>query len=333
MKKPDHLHVSRKAIAKYGTMEGCPGCDAIVKRGRLLGRLGYNHSTECRNRVMDAMAGDPEYKHLAQRLPKPATTQHLEMITEDARHEQITHAKRAIMTIETQRRGDELDKKWNAVTMGMLLNQMDVAEIYSPPRVAAMAKRMGLRQGWSLDMTTCDRDGREWDFNSMEMRNRAVRTVLKGKPFVLIGSPMCGLFGIMNNINYSRMDAAEINQRIEYGRKRLKFCAQLYKIQVDNNRYFPHEHPEIASSWQEGGDQCMYGIKSHDGLRECPARKSIRFLTNAPCVARRLMKRCPNRIGRQSHNHVRLENGWAKTAQEYPDKLCREICRGIQDSY
>ena len=33
---------------------------------------------------------------------------------------------------------------------------MDIAEIYSPPRVAQMADRMNLDAGWSMDPTTTD---------------------------------------------------------------------------------------------------------------------------------------------------------------------------------
>ena len=72
----------------------------------------------------------------------------------------------------------------------MLLMNIDVAEVYSPPRVTQMARKMGLRACWSLDLTTTDADGRAWDFNSLEMRNRATRRVLQDRPLLLIGSPM-----------------------------------------------------------------------------------------------------------------------------------------------
>ena len=60
----DRLHVSRKAIAKFGTTHGCPGCDAIIRRGHIAGRLGYNHSNTCRQRIFNEMTRDPEYKSL-----------------------------------------------------------------------------------------------------------------------------------------------------------------------------------------------------------------------------------------------------------------------------
>ena len=64
-----------------------------------------------------------------------------------------------------------------------------------------MAREMGLRAGWSFDLTTTDDDGRAWDFNSVEMRNRAIHKVLKDRPLLLIGSPMCIAYSTLNNIN------------------------------------------------------------------------------------------------------------------------------------
>ena len=64
VKNPDQLHVSKKAIAKFGATEGCPGCDAIIRRGHTVGRFGHNHSKGCRARIMEAMIDDPEYQHV-----------------------------------------------------------------------------------------------------------------------------------------------------------------------------------------------------------------------------------------------------------------------------
>ena len=49
------------------------------------------------------------------------------------------------------------------------------------------------------------------------------------------------------------------------------------------------------------------------------------------CVAQRLNRRCPNKPNHQVHRHVVLEDGRKKATQIYPNKLCREICGGIQE--
>ena len=43
----DKLHISRKAITKYGTTIGCPGCGELAGRGQQSGKINYNHSGEC----------------------------------------------------------------------------------------------------------------------------------------------------------------------------------------------------------------------------------------------------------------------------------------------
>ena len=228
--------------------------------------------------------------------------------------------------------------------LSILTSKIDVAEVYSPPRVASMARKMALSQGWSLDLTTEDTDGRAWDFNHLEMRNRAIRKLLQGKPRLLIGSPMCTAYSCMNNINYARMSKEEVDERVAYARKHLEFCIKLYRIQLNEGRYFLHEHPASAKSWQEKavtrllmeeavekvvGDQCRYGLTSRKDGVVGPAKKPTGFMTNSVCIARRLAKRCTNTTQRQAHQHIRLESGRAKKAQIFPDKLCNELCEGL----
>ena len=64
-----------------------------------------------------------------------------------------------------------------------------VAEIYSPPKVTAACKllpELKLILGFALDLTTCDADGKQWDFNEKEMRDRARRRVLDEEPLLLV---------------------------------------------------------------------------------------------------------------------------------------------------
>ena len=60
----DKLHISRKAIAKYGPIPGCPGCNEVARRGHLPGKFMYHHSEACRQRVINHMKSDPEYRRL-----------------------------------------------------------------------------------------------------------------------------------------------------------------------------------------------------------------------------------------------------------------------------
>ena len=343
----DKLHISRKAIARYGATIGCPGCNDLSKRGQRPGKITYKHSDECRNRIIENMEGDPEYKKLLERHGVTIGMLNAEVLTEvqvNIRKHQVEKAIEEIERRERQHKRSVKEVGLNQMMRKIMFEQMEVAEVYSPPRVTKMARRMGLRAGWSLDLTTCDENGRPWDFNDKSMRNAAVRKLLKDRPRLLMGSPMCGPFSSMNNINYSRMSTAEKEQRLAYGRKHLEFCMQLYELQWREGRYFVHEHPEAASSWNEQcvrqmmnrqgviqvtGDQCRYGLTSWDGQRRGPARKRTKFMTNSPCIAKALSLRCPNTREHKVHEHVVLINGRAKRAEVYPPALCRAICNGL----
>ena len=117
--------------------------------------------------------------------------------------------------------------------------------------MTAVAKAMGLKAGWSLDQPTQDTDGRAWDFNDVEMKNRAARRVLRDKPVLSIGSPMCIVYSSMNIINHARMDKDVAKARFEHVREHLEFSIELYRLQWQVGLYFLHEHPANASSWQE----------------------------------------------------------------------------------
>ena len=56
----------------------------------------------------------------------------------------------------------------------------DVAEVYSPPRVTQMATKLGMKPGWSLDLTCNDEhDDVPWDFNKVDKRSRAMQKLTK----------------------------------------------------------------------------------------------------------------------------------------------------------
>ena len=138
--------------------------------------------------------------------------------------------------------------------MMLVRSRIKVLEDFITPFLMAIflsATHMIHQKLWSLDLTTQDEDGRYWDFTEPEMRNRAARKVLQDKPVLFIGSPMCTVYSTMNHINHAKMPRELVNQRFREARKHLEFCVKLYNLQWEAGRYFLHEHPEGASSWQE----------------------------------------------------------------------------------
>ena len=253
----DKLHVFRKAIEKYGPTEGCPVCTSIQKREMTKGRIGINHNDNCRKRVITAMREDRQYRdrnlgavgdspensrnnnHDADRNDEslPRSSWKLE--------EQRGHLRKAVHAIKQKMKstGQDITSQLDQTMVEMMIASVDVAEFYSPPRIIQMANQMGLRVGWSMGITTNDVDGKAWDFNIPEMRNRAARRILIDKPMLLIGSPMCIVYITMNNINHERMPREVVQERFAYARKHLQFAAQQYKMQVQGGRHFPARTP------------------------------------------------------------------------------------------
>merc|ERR1712004_296309 len=74
------------------------------------------------------------------------------------------------------------------------------------------------------------------------------------------------------------------------------------------------------------GHMCQFNMMQEDNEGLGLVKKPTGFLTNAPCIARRLDKKCSG-----MHRHITLVNGRAKAAEVYPDKLCRQIVLGLMD--
>ena len=83
--------------------------------------------------------------------------------------------------------------------------QGSISEIYSPPRVVPHAEKAGFGAGWSLDLTVNDEDGEPWDFSRHECREKARQLIHKTRPLLLVGSPMCTWFSVLQNLNKKKM--------------------------------------------------------------------------------------------------------------------------------
>ncbi len=219
-------------------------------------------------------------------------------------------------------------------TLADMLSSVDVAEVYSPPRVTTEAKRWGLTPGDAMDLTT------GWDFTMKRHQEAAMKYIKTAKPKLLIGSPECRMFSTLQRLtNKSWSEGRE--QELMEATQHVDFVIQLYREQVREGRWFLHEHPASASSWdltamrklaeEEGvtvnvADQCMYGLRTQGkpGEGKVPARKRTKFMTNSYEIAKQLQKRCDGR-----HEHQALVSGRAREAAKYPEPLCRAICHGL----
>ena len=224
-----------------------------------------------------------------------------------------------------------------------------VAEIYSPPRVTAAAKRLphyGLLPGFAFDLRTSDELGRPWDFDDVARRKEARRRFRKEQPMFLIGSPMCTAFCSWQALNEARHDPATRGRDKVRAMVHMNFVCELYAEQVKAGRYIVHEHPETATSWSEDCvqkimqmtgvhscvcDQCQYGQQAADGS---PIRKSTKWMTNSLEIMGQLNRRCKGRHGqctrRKGGVHTCCSGAVARQAQTYPSGLCRAILKGCR---
>ena len=216
----------------------------------------------------------------------------------------------------------------------------EVAEVYSPPRIAAQGESQGMKGGWSLDLTTVNDAGERWDFNDPKKRAQAKKLVQERKPRMLIGSPMCTAFSALQTLNRGAYSQGEWNEWVRQAIIHLDFCCELYEIQVRRGDYFLHEHPATATSWSlprirrvasmKGvqvviGDMCQFGMVQVDKDGPGLIKKPTKFMTNCGKVAEALAVRCEG-----GHRHISLIGGRAKAAQEYPKELCKTVIKALR---
>ena len=218
----------------------------------------------------------------------------------------------------------------DAIAMG----NPHLAEVYSPPRVTSLAHQFGLRAGFALDLTVLDEDdGLPWDFDNIDKQKKAMRLVKEQKPYLLIGSPMCRAFSVIQHLNKQRMPAWTWEEMMAHGKRHLEFRCTLYREQLRGGRLFLHEHPASASSWSTTmmqelmdtpgvlsvvGHMCEVGMVSTDSTGSGPVLTPTRFLTNSKHIARNLNKKCS-----VHERHVHLMQYRAGPAQVYPPALCK----------
>ena len=82
----------------------------------------------------------------------------------------------------------------NMNTVKRFMGNTAIAEVYSPPRVTAEGKAMGVKCGFAFDVTVPDKDGYVWDFTKRSCRRRAWMRLKEECAYMLVGSPPCTAF-------------------------------------------------------------------------------------------------------------------------------------------
>ena len=148
---------------------------------------------------------------------------------------------------------------------------------------------------------------------------------------MIIGSPECGPFSALQNLNMLTEEGREkVMELRRLGEVHLKFCCRLYRMQMERGLDFLHEHPQSAASWKVDcvrelsqspvvymtvAHQCQFGLMTRDKTGEGYAKKPATFMTNSPDMSKVLDRKCDG-----SHENIPLMEGRAKAAQHYPKK-------------
>ena len=192
-----------------------------------------------------------------------------------------------------------------------------------------------------MDLTTCDEHGVPWDFSKADRRKAAMDYIKRARPIVVIGSPMCRMFSQIMRIDVKRQGRERYQREFRAAVDHVLFMLEVYDLQAKSGRYFVHEHPQQASSWNLPQVQqfilqnqvylttnhlCMFGLTSTDRWgRSGPSKKPTTWMTNSPEIAKELGGKCDG-----SHVHVQLDGGDRTVkSQVYPHRFCDAILKGL----
>ena len=122
---------------------------------------------------------------------------------------------------------------------------------------------MGLLPGLALDVTTVNAKGEPWNFYEEEKQREAEALIDESEPWILIGSPMCTAFCTWQYLNAHKRDPELVAAERAKAVKHMEFVRRLYRKQVEAGRYFLHEHPAQATSWNL---PCVSEVAALDGV-------------------------------------------------------------------
>ena len=216
-----------------------------------------------------------------------------------------------------------------------------VSELYNPNRFQGEVKRFGLCQGQAFDLEL------GWDLLDKGMRQEVRKHIREIKPGLVVISPPCTLFSILQNLSVGKRNAESAKifvRRLMEAKVLLQFGIEAALEVLSYGGTFVFEHPLTSRAWSEPMmqklitrsdvyltvcDQCRYGLRAVSGLFH---RKPTGFLSNNSKVIEQLGLRCDH-----SHQHEPVlgsDRGGARSrqSQRYPPLLVQAILRGYQRS-
>ncbi|CAE7358585.1 unnamed protein product [Symbiodinium sp. CCMP2592] len=219
-----------------------------------------------------------------------------------------------------------------------------VKEVFSVPRVAAQAQVKAMRPGFSVDLEATRGDGEAWDLSKDSHVNELFELLEREEPKFLGGSPPRGPLSSLQQVVDASAKVAPSARReaVERDQKHLRTTVRAYWTQVNAGRYFLHEHPSGARSWEEPevkelkadprvfevrGPTCRWSLS---GSSKATVNKETRWLTNSSTVADVLRRASAASKGKLWHREAEIVKGRVKATQEYPAKLVQGILEAFR---
>ena len=126
------------------------------------------------------------------------------------------------------------------------VNACEATAILNPSKFASCATRLGLREGFAVDLTTARANGTMWDLSLEDDKAELRRVQNREQPELLVGSPPSDEFSSLLNTCAEGREISKLKtEKIE---PQIRACVQSYKLQMEMRKHFVHEHPEVSIS-------------------------------------------------------------------------------------
>ena len=127
------------------------------------------------------------------------------------------------------------------------LNACETTAILNPWKFASCATRLGLREGFAVDLTTARANGTMWDLSLEDDIEELRRVQNREQPELLVGSPPSDDFNSLLNTCVESQEISKLKkERIE---PQIRTCVQAYKLQMAMQKHFVHQHSKDSASW------------------------------------------------------------------------------------
>ena len=201
---------------------------------------------------MEELAARAEEQHLDAELEVPAhKTWRVEDVVGDAAdaapelmnslvssktevHEKIEESLRPLCMVEDLN-DDEITE---LCILSNELNASEVTATFNPSKFASCATRLGLREGFAVDLTTARANGTTWDFSLEDDRAELRRVQDREHPELLAGSTPSDDF---NSLLSTCVESQEISKlKTERIAPQIRTCVQAHKLQMAMQKHFVH---------------------------------------------------------------------------------------------